>query len=272
MNPADTARTLEVVGAFIAVAAAVKGTWSPCGLSMLSTLTPLGERSRGRSFRSAAAWFVAGSVAGGLCLGGVLAGLARLAGLAGAPGKAAAAVAGVAALVAVASDWSVVPFSLPVHRRQVNERWLDHYRPWVYGAGFGWQIGSGLATYITSAGVYLLAVVAVASGSPVVALALGALHGAVRGGAVFVSARVTTSAQLLDLHRAVQARAPLAQSAVLLAEVGAAAAAVACLDLVSPIALAVAGAVLAATTVATTLANAARRSRPVAVARSSQPV
>ena len=35
-------------------------------------------------------------------------------------------------------------FILPVHHRQVNERWLDQFRPWVYGAGFGWQIGDGV--------------------------------------------------------------------------------------------------------------------------------
>ena len=55
---------------------------------------------------------------------------------------------------------------LPIHRRQVNERWLDQYRPWVYGAGFGWQIGTGLSTYITTAAVYLMVVLGALTAGP----------------------------------------------------------------------------------------------------------
>ncbi len=75
-------------------------------------------------------------------------------------------VALVAALVAAGSDSGVAGVRLPFHRRQVNERWLDRYRPWVYGAGFGWQIGCGLATYITSAAVYLMIVLGALTGQP----------------------------------------------------------------------------------------------------------
>ena len=54
----------------------------------------------------------------------------------------------------------------PIHHRQVNERWLDQFRPWVYGAGFGWQIGAGLATYIKTCAVYLMIVLAALCGQP----------------------------------------------------------------------------------------------------------
>ena len=68
-------------------------------------------------------------------------------------------VAVVAALLA-ALTWRQISrvggFRLPWHHRQVNEQWLDHYRPWLYGVGFGWQIGCGLATYIMTASVYLM--------------------------------------------------------------------------------------------------------------------
>ena len=37
--------------------------------------------------------------------------------------------------------YDVGGFRLPSHTRQVNEAWLDEYRGWVYGGGFGWQIG-----------------------------------------------------------------------------------------------------------------------------------
>ncbi len=50
---------LAGLGAVIAIAAAARSTWSPCGLSMLSTITPLAERSRGHRFGVTASWFIA---------------------------------------------------------------------------------------------------------------------------------------------------------------------------------------------------------------------
>jgi hypothetical protein len=218
MNPTDVTTALAAGGAVVTLAAGAKGLWSPCGLSMLSTLTPLGERGRGHRYAPAAAWFVVGAVTGGLCLGAALAGLALVVAAAHVPAGMRAVLALVAATVALTSDFPAVPVSLPIHHRQVNERWLDHYRTWVYGAGFGWQIGTGFATYITSAAVYLLVVLAALTGEPWVALVIGAVHGVVRGTGVFVSARVKTPNDLLALHRRVSALAPFAQAAVLLAE------------------------------------------------------
>ena len=90
---------------------------------------------------------------------------------------------------------------LPFHRRQVNERWLDRYRPWVYGAGFGWQIGCGLATYITSAAVYLMIVLGALTGTPLIALAVGMGFGGLRGMAVLLTRRLTDPSALLAFHR-----------------------------------------------------------------------
>ena len=58
------------LGLLIALSAAVRSTWSPCGRSMLSTITPIGERARGHHFGVTASWFVLGGVLGGLGLGG----------------------------------------------------------------------------------------------------------------------------------------------------------------------------------------------------------
>ena len=108
---------------------------------MLATVTPLAERARGHRYRSTATWFVAGGTVGGVTLGLVMAALA-LGVRAAAPSTVVlAAIACAAALVAAASDARLGGFHLPFHSRQVNERWLDQFRPWVYGAGFGWQIG-----------------------------------------------------------------------------------------------------------------------------------
>ena len=50
---------LLVAAASCAVAAALRSTWSPCGLSMLSKITPLAEPTRNYTYRGTVAWFVA---------------------------------------------------------------------------------------------------------------------------------------------------------------------------------------------------------------------
>jgi hypothetical protein len=185
----------------VAVAAAVRSTWSPCGLSMLSTITPVSERGRGHRFGATCAWFVGGALLGGLALGAVSAGLAAAVGTASPSTGTVAVLALVAALVAVVSDTGLAGVRLPVHHRQVNERWLDAYRPWVYGAGFGFQIGTGVATYITTSTVYLLVVLGALTCRPAVALALCGLFGLVRGLAVTLTRRVATPTDLLEFHR-----------------------------------------------------------------------
>jgi hypothetical protein len=185
----------------VAVTAAVRSTWSPCGRSMLSTITPIGEHGRGNRYRSTAAWFVVGAVVGGAVLGAAAGLLALGAGALPLPNLALAVVGAVAALVAAASDVRIRGLVLPIHRRQVNERWLDTFRPWFYGVGFGAQIGSGVATYITTAAVYLFLVLAALSGRPVAAIGAGMLFGLVRGLSVLLSRRVTTPEKLRVLHQ-----------------------------------------------------------------------
>ena len=138
---------------------------------MLSTITPLSERAKGHSYRSTAGWFVLGGAAGGATLGVAMAGLAAgVRSLHLSPTVLGLCALG-AAVTAAVSDAGIAGVRLPVHRRQVNERWLDQYRPWVYGAGFGWQIGAGLVTYITTAAVYLMIVLGALTAAPVAALA-----------------------------------------------------------------------------------------------------
>jgi hypothetical protein len=192
---------IAVLAALVAAAAAARSTWSPCGLSMLSTITPVTERAKGHTYRNTASWFVAGAVAGGATLGTVMATLAvGVRSLHLSPG-ALGVSALVAALVAGVSDSGLAGLRVPIHRRQVNERWLDQYRSWVYGAGFGWQIGAGLATYITTAAVYLMVVLGALSTSPAVALGIGCGFGLCRGLAVFLTARITTPTALRTFHR-----------------------------------------------------------------------
>ncbi|MGI8665290.1 MAG: hypothetical protein ACR2N4_04570 [Jatrophihabitans sp.] len=194
MNGSLVATTLIVTAA-----AAVRGTWSPCGLSMVSAINPLSERGRGNRYPLTVAWFIAGSVAGGLLLGGCAAVPAWL--LRVLPDPAALLVAALGCLVTIAADRRVGGFALPSHPRQVNERWLMQYRRWLYASGFGFQIGTGFATYIMTAATYLLVFLAGLGGSPAFALLTGLVFGLVRGAAVLLSWRCRTPEALRALHR-----------------------------------------------------------------------
>jgi hypothetical protein len=198
----STEMTVLWTGLVVAVAAAVRSTWSPCGLSMLSSITPFAERGRGHRYGATAGWFVAGATLGGATLGGAAAFVAWAVAATGSGGDGvrlglAATLAVTAALV----DGGAFGPVLPVIRRQVDDRWLTRYRPWVYGLGFGWQIGVGLATYVMTAGVLLVGAFGALSGSPVLALLLGSVFGAGRGSSVLLTRRAQAPDALRDLHR-----------------------------------------------------------------------
>lgn len=206
----------------VAVVAAVRGIWSPCGLSMLSSITPMTEAGRGNRFGVTAAWFTVGGVLGGLSLGLVAAlgayGVAHLDLTLGAR----AGLAAAAAVVTASVDLGLAGIRLPIFKRQVDDAWLRTYRSWVYGAGFGWQIGVGVATYIMTAGVLLTVALAVLSGSPLVALIGCTTFGLVRGLAVFVGRPATTPARLGAVHARLERWAPASQAAAAAVQVGAA--------------------------------------------------
>jgi len=185
--------------ALTAVAAAIRGLWSPCGLSMLSALNPIAERARGHRFWVTALWYLAGALGGGAVLGAVLAGGAALVGLASWPAVVTWTLTVAAAAVALASDVRLGGWQLPDHPRQVDERWLTTYRRWIYAGGFGVQIGAGFATYVMTAGVYLLAALAVLNGAPAVAFGAGVLFGAVRGSSIVLAGWAQTPARLSRL-------------------------------------------------------------------------
>lgn len=217
---ADTSVTvaLGVVTALVTVAAAVRGIWSPCGLSMISAINPFTERSRGNRYWLTALWFIAGSVLGGALLGALAGVGAVLWGSLAASVAVTAGVACVGCLVAAASDGSTLGFRLPGHPRQVNEQWLGRYRRWVYACGFGMQIGVGFATYIMTAAVYLTVLLGALSGSAATAFAVGLLFGLVRGLAGLLSSGARDPAALRRLHRRLDLLAPWSLRAVMAVE------------------------------------------------------
>ncbi len=93
---------------------------------------------------------------------------------------------------------------------------------WVYGAGFGWQIGFGVATYIMTAGVFLTIGLAILGASPASAVAIGAMFGLARGCAVFIGRSATTPAALAAVHAARCARPHRPRAAALVVQLVAA--------------------------------------------------
>src|SRR6516225_10118084 len=109
--------TVFVLG-LVAAAAAVRSTWSPCGQSMLSQLTPVGEASRGYRYRTTATWFVVGAIVGGATLGAVMAMLAAAVSAVGASSTAVVGTAAVLAALGATVDAGVVGFAPPFFKRQ----------------------------------------------------------------------------------------------------------------------------------------------------------
>lgn len=187
---------------------------------MLSSITPLGERGRGNRWATTAAWFVTASTLGGAATGALLGLVGTLLPL---PWRARAGLAFVLAVAALAFDARDRP--PPRIRRQVDERWLDGFRPWVYGGGFGVQLGAGLTTIATSASTYLVFALALVLG-PLGAV-LGTAFGLSRGLTILSARGLTSTVRLRLFHKRLQGRRRLAGLAVIMSElaVGAAGAA-----------------------------------------------
>jgi hypothetical protein len=190
-----------VFGFVIALAAAARSTWSPCGLSMLSQITPMAEAGRQQKFARTASWFIAGAVLGGATLGGAIAAIAIALNAAGMEQSTARALIAGGAFAAAAIDAHLFGFGPPFLPRQVNEAWLSKFRAWVYGGGFGWQIGAGVTTYVMTAAVPLMIVIGALSANAWTAVAIGAGFGLARGLAVLLGARLHTPAALIAFHR-----------------------------------------------------------------------
>jgi hypothetical protein len=175
---------------------------------MLGSITPLGQRGRIAGWSRTVGFYVAGSVAGGL-LAGAVAGAFGAA--VGPPGRAVAlGIAALAALAAAVVDAALRGRPLPGPSRQVNEEWLHRYRGWVYGGGFGFQLGLGVATVVTTAGVYAALVIAAASGSVATGALIGATFGFARALPVLAARRVRSTDELLRMDAGLRRLQPLA--------------------------------------------------------------
>lgn len=180
---------------------------------MLTSIHPLGERARNSKWGITAGAYVIGAAAGGIGVGAAL-GLVGWMLHAVLQPSAAAVAAAAAATAGVALGVDTLAPAVPSIHRQVNEDWLSTYRGWVYGAGFGIQMGLGVATIVPTAATYLTLVLALLSGSPLLGAAMGAAFGLGRGLSILVARRVQSPAALRSLMRRMAQREPLARMAV----------------------------------------------------------
>ena len=174
---------------------------------MLASITPLGERGRTNRYAVTATWFIAGAVAGGAALGTAasLIGVAARA-IFGVDEWSAPVAGGTLAVVAVIAtvDGLAGRRLVPSPHRQVDERWLDRYRGWVYGGGFGFQLGTGVTT-IVPVGSFPVALAAAVLAPLPWGVVVGAAFGLTRGLSILLNSRVKTPADLLDIHRRINA-------------------------------------------------------------------
>ena len=196
---------------------AVRAAFSPCGQSMLASLTPYAEATRDSRWTVTAIAFSVGAVCAG-ALGGLLWGSVGSL-LPGGRWREVAAIAVLA--VALGIDATPLRTRLPLTRRQVNEDWMVTYRGWVYGVGFGAQLGLGFITLVACAAIYATFAIELLSGSVAAGVLVGAIFGATKAASLLPAGRARDRASLVTLHRRLLAAEPVSVGAVVVAEVAA---------------------------------------------------
>jgi sulfite exporter TauE/SafE len=165
---------------------------------MLGSITPLGERSRNARWATTVVWYAVGSTVAGAGLGWLL-GWAGSLGLSGLTVQARLAFLAVLIAVGVVLDLRVLGTRLPTIRRQVSEDWLRQYRGWVYGVGFGVQLGLGVVTVVSISAVYVTFAAALLSGSSAAGAVIGGAFGLARASTVLSVGRVGSPGQLVSV-------------------------------------------------------------------------
>jgi hypothetical protein len=175
---------------------------------MLASITPLGERGRRSRWAVTVSAFLVGATAAGALAGALLGGAGAIVLPAALSAHTRLAVVALALAIAIGLD--LRSRAVPGPRRQVNERWLQEYRGWVYGAGYGAQLGLGVTTVVASAATYVAIVAAILTASAGAGAVIVGGYGAIRGLTPLLAAGVRTPAQLFALHARLERARPLA--------------------------------------------------------------
>lgn len=165
---------------------------------MLGSITPLGERGRGSRWWVTVTAYVLGSTLAGVAVGSGLGSLgASFADRT--PVTARLAVVALAVIAGLLVDVGSFGLRVPTVRRQVDEGWRAGYRGWVWGFGYGIQLGAGVVTVVTTSTVYVTWLAAALSGSAVAGALIGTTFGFARAIPVLSVAGVRRPDQLLHV-------------------------------------------------------------------------
>lgn len=179
---------------------------------MLASIHPLGERARDNRWTLTAAAYATGSVLGGIVAGSA-AGLAGWLALSGLGRHSIGPTVAASAGVVVALAFELGQWRLPGPARQVDKAWLERYRGWVYGAGFGFQLGFGVVTIVTTATVYLWLALAFLTRSTASGAIVGAVFGLTRAIPLGAVRTVNDGAGLRAVHARLERAAPRVRAA-----------------------------------------------------------
>ena len=164
---------------------------------MLSSIHPLGERGRNNRWWITVTAFTFASTVTAAAMGLTLGYLGSII-LGGVDRSILILFTAATALVGGLLDLARV--SPPGSERQVNESWIGHYRGWVYGGSFGFQLGTGVVTYLVTWGVYVIFVAEFAMAEPTLAAVVGAIFGFGRSIALLAAGWIDRPSRLTHFH------------------------------------------------------------------------
>lgn len=171
---------------------------------MLSSITPLGQRGRGRSWGRTVVGFWSGAIF-------AAAAVFTLVGLVGdLVGLDQVSPWFYVVVLAAAATLDLVGAQPPGPHRQVDEDWLGRYRDWVIGFGFGGQLGLGFVTIVPSWGYWAVLIAAGAAGLPG-AMLIGVGFGVGRSLLLLATRRVGSPTSLAEMMRRFTGAEPVAR-------------------------------------------------------------
>ena len=91
----------------------------------------------------------------------------------------------------------------------MNENWIGAFRGWVYGGGFGLELGVGVVTYVVTWGVYATLISATLTTSPWAGALVGATFGLGRSASLLAAAFVDRPSRLTKFNRGLAQAGPL---------------------------------------------------------------
>jgi hypothetical protein len=162
---------------------------------MLSSIHPLGERARSNRWSVTVIAFAVGAIAAGALLGWLAAVVGSIVFDAPPP------MWWIVLAVGLAGTADLVGIRAPGPHRQVNERWIGTFRGWVYGLGFGAQLGIGFSTLVVTWALPALVTTLAMIGDAGVGIAVGALFGLGRTIPLLANGWIDRPSRLDRFHR-----------------------------------------------------------------------